>query len=202
MTATTTTAGWLRAYTREVLARQQELTSLDQRLGDGDFGANLAGGMRLVDGELGQLPENAAPDEALSVAATVFLDKVGGTSGPLFGLLFNELAAAVRKSGKWDAAALAEGTRGGLAAIQRVGEAEPGDKTLVDALDPAVTALAQNTGADLPTAFAAAAAAARSGAESTAAGRARRGRASYVGAHAEGVPDPGAVAVALLFTVG
>ncbi len=142
--------------------------------------------------------EAARPLEA---AAAAFLDEVGGTSGPLFGLLFQELAAAVRAA-EADAscAALAAGTAGGLAAIQRVGEAEVGDKTLVDALAPAAAALSADTSADPREALAAAARAAWQGVRATATATARRGRASYLGDRAAGVPDPGAVGIALLFS--
>ncbi|WP_156753813.1 dihydroxyacetone kinase subunit DhaL [Actinokineospora pegani] len=197
MTHTATT--WLRTFAAAVLAAEPDLTALDQATGDGDFGANMAGALRLVQSDLDSLPPGAADGEVIAVAARVFLDKVGGTSGPLFGLLFQELAAAAGDGLTSDA--LATGAAKGLAAIQRVGEAEVGDKTLVDALSPAVDAL-RGCPDDLASAFAAAASAAESGAESTAGIRARRGRASYVGDHAVGVSDPGAVAVGLLFRAG
>jgi len=144
--------------------------------------------------------EAARPLEA---AAAAFLDEVGGTSGPLFGLLFQELAAAVRAAGaEASTADLAAGTAGGLAAIQRVGEAEVGDKTLVDALAPAAAALSTSASAatDPYQALASAARAAWQGVHATATSTARRGRASYLGDRAAGVPDPGAVGVALLFS--
>lgn len=128
----------------------------------------------------------------------MFLDRVGGTSGPLFGLLFQALADAVTSAGSFTAEAVGDGAAVGLAAVQRVGEAEVGDKTLVDALAPAVEAMADAT-ARGDDGFAAAAVAARRGADSTTRLRARRGRASYVGDHARGVTDPGASTVALLF---
>ncbi|WP_424184644.1 dihydroxyacetone kinase subunit DhaL [Actinokineospora sp. G85] len=197
MTPTATT--WLRAFATAVLTAEPDLTALDQATGDGDFGANMAGAVRMIQSNLDTLPPDAADRDVIAVAARVFLDEVGGTSGPLFGLLFQELAAAAADGLTPDA--LATGAAKGLAAIQRVGEAEVGDKTLVDALSPAVDALRTRPD-DLPSAFAAAASAAESGAESTAGTRARRGRASYVGDHAIGVTDPGAVAVGLLFRAG
>jgi dihydroxyacetone kinase-like protein len=137
----------------------------------------------------------------LRAAADAFLDEVGGTSGPLFGLLFQELAVTVRAKGaEAPTAALALGMSNGLAAIQRVGEAEVGDKTLVDALAPAVATLSASCSADPGRALAEAAEAAWQGVRATARGTARRGRASYLGDRAAGVPDPGAVGVALLLT--
>ncbi|WP_327293061.1 DAK2 domain-containing protein [Streptomyces sp. NBC_01198] len=151
------------------------------------------------------VPAPAGPAEAaarpLEAAAGAFLDEVGGTSGPLFGLLFQEIAAAVRAGGATSpTAALAAGVRNGLAAIQRVGEAEVGDKTLVDALAPAAAALASSTARDPRQALADAARAAWRGVHDTARMTARRGRASYLGDRAAGVPDPGAVGIGLLFT--
>ncbi|GAA2598152.1 DAK2 domain-containing protein [Streptomyces axinellae] len=190
-------------YARTAHAAHDTLTTLDQLAGDGDFGDNLCEGLDRVVAEL-----EARPGEPpFAVAARVFLDEVGGTSGPLLGLLFQELARALANGddhaegggeaeGGGDAdddAAWRSGIREGLAAIQRVGEAEPGDRTMVDALSPAREAL--EAGADAREV----ALAALAGAQATAALRARRGRASYVGERAVGAPDPGALGVALLF---
>jgi dihydroxyacetone kinase-like protein len=237
------TRQWVRDFAATAGATEAELTALDQQVGDGDFGTNLLAGcqaaLRLLTtapGGLAARPEPGAaapvpgavevappPTDAaapLDAAAAAFLDEVGGTSGPLFGLLFQELATALRDGQPGGpTAALAAGVRGGLAAIQRVGEAEEGDKTLVDALAPAARALAAasphpasegsaGTGArgegpdcaEPARALAAAARAAWQGVHDTARITARRGRASYLGDRAAGVPDPGAVGVALLFT--
>ncbi|CAL9329310.1 DAK2 domain-containing protein [Streptomyces sp. enrichment culture] len=178
----------LRTYAAAARTAHGTLTALDQLSGDGDFGDNLREGL---DGVVSAL--DARPDEPpYAVAAAVFLDEVGGTSGPLIGLLFQELARAHAAHADGQDAWYT-GVSEGLAAIQRVGAAEPGDRTLVDALVPARDALAG--GADAR----AAAMAALDGAQATAALRARRGRASYVGRRAVGFPDPGALGVALLF---
>lgn len=107
-------------------------------MGDGDFGVNLSTGacstLRHLDADPALRSDPAAP---LHAAATAFLDEVGGTSGPLFGLLFQSLAVAVAAT----TPTLAAGAAEGLAAIRRVGDAAPGDKTLVDALGPAAEAL-------------------------------------------------------------
>ncbi|MET8868584.1 dihydroxyacetone kinase subunit DhaL [Nonomuraea sp. NPDC004580] len=190
---TATAAPVLRRYAESVAAAHDELTRLDQASGDGDFGDNLRSGLTRVLAELdrpGAELDRPGAAHGFDVAGRVFLDEVGGTSGPLFGLLFTELARALDENpdGGW-----ARGTAAGLAAIQRVGEAEVGDRTLVDALAPAAAELERGTG------FAAAARAAAEGARATADLRARRGRASYVGERARGLPDPGAMGVALLF---
>ena len=177
------------ARLREVVAEAEPtLTALDETSGDGDFGTNLDDGLaRTTD----LVARGDGPP--WTVLRTVFLDEVGGTSGPLFGLLFQAVGLAAG-SGTYTevlTAVLAEG----LAAIQRVGEAEVGDRTLVYALAPAVAAL--DDGRDAATMLAAAV----DGALATASIRARRGRASYLGDRAVGSPDPGAVGVALLLSV-
>lgn len=231
------TSDWVRDFAASAEATERELTALDQQVGDGDFGTNLVAGLRAtvqrLTAPLPPVPEGGGtavadwstagtvkadhgPDAVsavgsaarpLEAAASAFLDEVGGTSGPLFGLLFQELAASVRRmdTGR-PTDALAAGVRDGLAAIQRVGDAEEGDKTLVDALAPAAAALSAVAGspaspaADPGQALAEAATAAWQGVRRTARTTARRGRASYLGDRAVGVPDPGAVGVALLFS--
>lgn len=178
----------LRTYADAARTAHATLTALDQLSGDGDFGDNLREGLDRVTAAL-----DAHPDRPpYAVAASVFLDEVGGTSGPLIGLLFQELARA-HEAHSDERDAWRAGTGEGLAAIQRVGEAEPGDRTMVDALVPARDAL------EAGSAPREVALAALEGAHATAALRARRGRASYVGQRAVGFPDPGALGVALLF---
>ncbi|QQC88080.1 dihydroxyacetone kinase family protein [Streptomyces alfalfae] len=183
-------------YAATVTQVRDNLTKLDQLVGDGDFGDNLTGGVRRAV----KLADERGLDGTTALAEA-FLDDVGGTSGPLFGLLFQHLASAVpADGGAPGVGALAEAAEAGFAAIHRVGGANPGDCTLVDALAPAaesLTASAGDAGAEAP--LTEAAQAAIRGALATASLRPRRGRASYVGDHALGVPDPGALAVALLF---
>ncbi|MFD4631797.1 dihydroxyacetone kinase family protein [Streptomyces sp. NPDC058284] len=183
-------------YALTVTQVRDNLTKLDQLVGDGDFGDNLAGGVRRAV----KLADETGADGTAALA-DAFLNDVGGTSGPLFGLLFQHLAAASPPDGGAPSvAALAEAAAAGHAAIHRVGGASPGDCTLVDALAPAAESLAAAREAAAPEApLTEAAQAAIRGALATASLRPRRGRASYVGDHALGVPDPGALAVALLF---
>ncbi|GAA4794270.1 DAK2 domain-containing protein [Streptomyces ziwulingensis] len=201
------TEGWMRRWGASARATEAQLTSLDQRVGDGDFGTNLRAGLvaavAALDASAGTGAPRTGPSAAaggpLRCAATAFLDGVGGTSGPLFGLLLEEVALAA-VGPVLDTPTLRAGFCRGLAAIQRVGEARPGDKTLVDALWPACEALrACPDTACREAALAEAARAARKGVRGTARLRARRGRASYLGERAEGVADPGAVGVWLLF---
>ncbi len=193
------TEEWMRRFATSVSATERELTAFDQQAGDGDFGANLRTGTGCVVAALDRLPPGRrTADGPLRAAATAFLDEVGGTSGPLFGLVLQELAVAVGPG--LTAATLATGVTEGLAAVQRVGEAQPGDKTLVDALDPAARAL-RGLAPDVrpDEALAVAADAAFAGVRGTMSQRARRGRASYLGERASGVPDPGALGVGVLF---
>ncbi|MDO0929048.1 DAK2 domain-containing protein [Streptomyces sp. TG1A-8] len=202
------TEGWMRRFAASARATEAQLTALDQQVGDGDFGTNLRAGLdatvTALDTEAVTVASTAGraarAGGPLQTAATAFLDGVGGTSGPLFGLLLEELAVAAAGPAL-DLTALRAGLTGGLAAIQRVGEARPGDKTLVDALYPACEALrvcpAEAGGR---TALAHASRAAWEGVRCTARLRARRGRASYVGTRATGVPDPGAVGIGLLLS--
>ncbi|AZM51891.1 glycerol kinase [Streptomyces sp. WAC 01529] len=183
-------------YAQTVTQVRDNLTKLDQLVGDGDFGDNLAGGVRRAV----KLADERGLDGTAALAEA-FLNDVGGTSGPLFGLLFQHLAtASPADGGAPSAAALAQAAEAGFAAIHRVGGASPGDCTLVDALAPAARSLADSARAEAAEApLTEAAQAAIRGALGTASLRPRRGRASYVGDHALGVPDPGALAVALLF---
>ncbi|NJQ01591.1 dihydroxyacetone kinase subunit DhaL [Streptomyces zingiberis] len=197
------TDAWIRRFAASVAATQQELTALDQAAGDGDFGSNLGSGLTSSLRLLDEAPDGDPADASvpLTVTATAFLDSVGGTSGPMFGLLFQRMATAVQEAGPaLTTAALSTGTRDGLEVIQRVGEATEGDKTLVDALAPAAEALGGCAADVLPdAALALAAEGAWVGVRNTALLRARRGRASYIGDRASGVPDPGAVGIGLLF---
>jgi dihydroxyacetone kinase-like protein len=192
---------WLAEFVADFDRHVALLTDLDRQAGDGDFGVNLTSALAKAQGFLDRLaPVGFA--EVFDAVSKGFLD-TGGTSGPLFGLWFREIGKAGRTP-PVDAAALAAGAGGGLAVIQRLGKAEVGDKTMVDAMAPAVAALtaARDRGDDLGSALVAAAGAARVGADSTRDLIASRGRASYVGEVARGVLDPGALTVALFFRAG
>jgi dihydroxyacetone kinase-like protein len=193
------TRAWIERFAASFAEARALLDDLDRQSGDGDFGTNLEAAMARVAEQLGAAPQET-PGAVLSAVATAFMH-TGGTSGPLFGMCFAQLARAAGAEPELGLAALASGVAAGLAGIQRLGKAEPGDKTMVDALAPASAALASAaaSGAPFADALAGAAGAARAGADATAPMLARRGRASYVGEAARGVPDPGAVTVALLF---
>ena len=174
------------------------LGDLDRRAGDGDFGDNVRTAMKNLAREL----EGGEPADYrgwVTAMSRAWLG-VGGTSGPLFGMFYRDLAKAAGDGEVPDLAALAEALEAGQAVIQKYGEAEVGDRTMVDALAPAVAALreAAGSGADAAHALGAAEKAAIDAAKGTAELTARRGRASYVGDSAKGVMDPGACAMALV----
>lgn len=183
---------WVARFVDAFTAEREALTELDRRAGDGDFGTNLAAALRRATARLEAGPAASAA-EVFTRVSEGFLD-TGGTSGPLFGMWFRALGTGlIDQAGPRE---LADGVAAGVATVQRLGRAEVGDKTMVDAMVPAAAAMA---GVDLAADLAAAATAARTGAASTEELRARRGRSSYVGDVAVGVLDPGAVTVALFF---
>ncbi|GHI98159.1 dihydroxyacetone kinase family protein [Streptomyces olivaceus] len=181
-------------YSEIIRTVRPALTLLDQLAGDGDFGDNLAGGLARA-----TLRARTTGEDGMTAAASVFLDDVGGTSGPLFGLLFQHLAAATAASptgARPPVRVLADALSAGTDAIRRVGGAGIGDRTMVDALAPAVRSL-RAPAAD-KSAVSDAARAAVTGARTTAELLGARGRSSYLGARVLGNPDPGAIGVALL----
>ena len=182
------------------------LGDLDRRAGDGDFGDNIRTAMKNLGREL-DAGEPADFRGWVTAMSRAWLG-VGGTSGPLFGMFFRDLAKATGEDAEAvpTVTQLADALAAGQATIQKYGEAEVGDKTMVDALAPAVTALreALEKEDDAPAALSPeealrdAESAAVAAAQETAQVTARRGRASYVGDAAQGVIDPGAAAMALV----
>ncbi|WP_182357185.1 dihydroxyacetone kinase subunit DhaL [Tomitella gaofuii] len=192
---------WLGAWARRVIDEEPALTRLDRQAGDGDFGTNMVAALGRLD--LDALRTASSPSQAFAAVSDAYLGHAGGTSGALFGVWFRRLGGAAAKSGTEDlsVADLARGARSGLDAITALGGARVGDKTMIDALDPAVRALEAGVGNEASPAavLSSAAEAAAQGAESTEGITARRGRASYIGEAARGVIDPGALVMAWLF---
>ncbi|WP_396911275.1 dihydroxyacetone kinase subunit L [Mycolicibacterium sp.] len=183
--------------TAELNGAAETLGDFDRRSGDGDFGTNLTSAFNRVRDEIAETgPQTYA--SWLTAVSRGFLG-TGGTSGPLFGMLFRDLARCAGAETP-TSAELSNGLNAALATVQRYGKAEVGHKTMVDAIAPAATALAESAAAGAVPAEAldAAAVAAQNGALGTRDIIARRGRASYVGEVSRGVLDPGAVAAALM----
>ncbi|MET9293150.1 dihydroxyacetone kinase subunit DhaL [Streptomyces sp. NPDC003077] len=166
------------------------LTELDSPIGDADHGTNLQRGFAAVVKVLGSDPPGT-PGAVLTAAGRQLISSVGGASGPLYGTLLRRTGKALGDAETVTAGELLAGLRVGVDAVAQLGGASAGDKTMIDALEPAVEALA--------TSFDAAADAARQGAEATVPLRARKGRASYLGERSVGHQDPGATSAALLF---
>lgn len=188
---------WVVAAAAAVTENADHLTQLDSAIGDADHGVNLKRGFTAVTAALDGF-EADGPGAVLVKTGTTLISKVGGASGPLYGSAFRAIGKALDGPGA-DAAALGAALRDGLAAIRKLGAAAPGDKTIVDALDPAVEAFAAAAPDGLGPAAEAAAVAAEVGAKATAELQARKGRASYLGARSVGHQDPGATSTALIF---
>ena len=198
-----TARAWLLSCAEAVEAASDRLTELDSAIGDGDHGANLRRGFRAVAEALdGPVPDT--PGELLVKAGMTLISSVGGASGPLYGSAFRAVGKALNTpepNPGADAAQLAAALTAGLDAVRRLGAAQNGDKTIVDAWDPAAAAFtaAAEAGQGLAEAARAAAEAAEAGALATIPLQARKGRASYLGERSIGHQDPGATSTALLF---
>lgn len=193
--------GALRAGAAAVSAHRDELIQLDRVIGDADHGENMDRGFRAVVSKLDTaVPET--PGAVLKQVATTLISTVGGASGPLYGTAFLRAAAAVGDEMELDGPAVAAALQAGLDGVVARGKAVAGDKTMVDALIPAVDAAkaAAADGADPDRVLAVAAAAAQAGADATEPLVARKGRASYLGERSAGHVDPGARSTALLLS--
>jgi dihydroxyacetone kinase-like protein len=190
---------WLRSFADAVADHADELTALDSAIGDADHGANMRRGMAAVVGKLDAAPD-AAPAALLKTAGMTLVSTVGGASGPLYGTFFLRMGTSAGDRAELDAAGVAAALRAGVDGVVARGKAAPGDKTMLDALGPAVDALdaALADGSGLRDALRAAAAAADAGSDATVPLVARKGRASYLGERSAGHRDPGATSAALL----
>ena len=193
------TTEWLRRWAAEIATHEQHLTALDAALGDADHGANLHRGMAAVVSQLDAQPPSSVR-EALTRAGLTLVSTVGGASGPLFGTMLLRAGGQCGDAEAIDGAGLVAALRAGAAGVRERGRAELGDKTLLDALVPAIDALdaAVATGAPLAAAASTAAIAANAARDATAQLVARRGRASYLGDRSRGAVDPGAASAALM----
>ena len=199
MSSVETTTKIIERMAASMEENRKYLTKLDSEIGDGDHGNNMRRGFAAALERLeGTNP--SSPADVLKAVSMALIGKVGGAAGPLYGTAF--LRAATALSGDEvspeDAASALEAALGG---VKQRGKAEVGDKTIVDALTPAVEAAkeaAGSPGATVAAVFRAAAEAAEVGAESTVPLTARRGRASYLGERARGHKDPGATSTQLL----
>jgi phosphoenolpyruvate---glycerone phosphotransferase subunit DhaL len=191
---------WLTEVAGSLEAERDFLTQLDAAIGDADHGINMHRGftavMRRVDGL-----DAATPGRLLKTTGRTFVSTVGGAAGPLYGTAFLQAGEVLGDGDTFGPRRLLEALRAALEGVQRVGAASEGDKTMVDALAPALVAygLELRTGGSLETAVRAANHAAGDGARATVPMQARKGRASYLGPRSVGHQDPGATSTALMF---
>ena len=195
-----TLVAWLARFAELMAENRSYLTELDSAIGDADHGSNMARGMTAVMAKCDATP-SAAVDELFKHVGMTLVTSVGGASGPLYGTFFLRFGSAAGPLTELDAAALGASLRAGLGGIVARGKAELGDKTMFDAMSPAVDAFdtAIAGGAELTDAIAASAAAAAAGRDATEPLVARKGRASYLGDRSAGHLDPGATSTAFLF---
>ncbi|WP_327365672.1 dihydroxyacetone kinase subunit DhaL [Streptomyces sp. NBC_01217] len=180
---------WMTAAAASVDREAGHLTELDAAIGDADHGSNLQRGFAAVRAALDKEPPRT-PGAVLMLAGRQLIATVGGASGPLYGTLLRRTGKALGDAPRASRQQLTEALAVGVAAVAQMGGAQAGDKTMLDALLPAVAALG--------TSFGAAREAAEAGALATVPLQARKGRASYLGERSIGHQDPGATSSALL----
>jgi dihydroxyacetone kinase-like protein len=192
-------AAWVADYDTVISEQAGYLTDLDRAIGDGDHGSNMHRGMsraaRLADDE-----EFTSIDAYLKKVGMSLVSNVGGASGPLYGTFFLRMAGGLAGVEEAGAEEVGRSLRAGVEGIVARGKAESGDKTMYDALAPALDAFdsAVGAGSGLKEALEAAAEAAAKGRDETEGLIARKGRASYLGERSRGHIDPGATSATLL----
>ena len=177
-----------------VIARADELTRLDQAIGDGDHGTNMRRGMEAVLATLPELRRMPLPEALVSIGTTL-VTSVGGAAGPLFGTFFLTLGRRLPAGERAEnPVSVARAAQPAVDAVKARGRSEEGDKTLLDVLGPVCRALAEGVDGD------ALALVATEAAERTISMRAQRGRAAFLGPRSVGHMDPGACSVAIMVT--
>jgi phosphoenolpyruvate---glycerone phosphotransferase subunit DhaL len=190
---------WLAEAGTAIESQRDHLTQLDAAIGDADHGINLARGFNAIAVALAQAA-TPTPGSVLTLAGSTLISKVGGASGPLYGMALRQAGKSLADTTDASLPELAASLEAALAGVQKLGAAREGEKTMVDALAPAVAALqkAVSEGASAVDALWAAAAAAAAGAQATIPMHALKGRASYLGPRSVGHEDPGAASTAII----
>ena len=190
---------WIGDFSAVITEHRAELVALDTAIGDADHGTNMDRGMRAAVEKLGAT-EGDDIGALLKAVAMTLISKVGGAAGPLYGTLFLQMGTAAAGKEELDLAGWTAALEAGIKGVQSRGKAEPDDKTMIDALLPALDALkaAEGEGASLGDALRRSADAAEEGMKATIPLEARKGRASYLGPRSVGHQDPGATSSQLL----
>jgi dihydroxyacetone kinase-like protein len=190
---------WITAAARVIEEQRDHLTQLDAAIGDADHGINLSRGFTAVLSAI-ESAAPATPGAVLTLTGSTLISKVGGASGPLYGMAFRGAGKALGDAADVDLPGLAAALEAALAGVQRLGAAREGDKTMVDALAPATGAFSKAVaeGASDTEALTVLVDAARAGAMATIPMQALKGRASYLGPRSVGHEDPGAASTALI----
>jgi phosphoenolpyruvate---glycerone phosphotransferase subunit DhaL len=196
-----TVTRWLEGSAVSLHEQRDYLTQLDAAIGDADHGTNMDRGFASVVAKLGELDGSTPPGKMLVAAGSTLVSTVGGASGPLWGTALRRAGRSIGDGATFDGAELAAALEAALDGVVELGAAQPGDKTMVDALEPAVRAVRSHVdaGSSAEDAVAAAAAAAEAGMQATVPLQASKGRASYLGERSIGHQDPGATSTALIF---
>lgn len=193
------TLDWLSRAKDSITEQREYLTELDSAIGDADHGSNMSRGFAAVVDKLASAPPTTIAS-ALQASGMTLVSTVGGASGPLYGTFLMRMGKAIGDGDSATTQQLGEGLRAALEGVVQRGKAEMGDKTMIDALEPAVVAFESTArdGGSAAESAAAAAAASATGREATEALIARKGRASYLGERSAGHIDPGAASMTLL----
>lgn len=191
---------WMAEAEQQIKAQSDYLTQLDAAIGDGDHGINMRRGFDAVGKALAGQGDGVPPGRLLIVAGKTLVSTVGGASGPLWGSALRRAGRALGDSEEFDGQQLAAALDAAIEAVVELGAAQPGDKTMIDALTPAAQALheALDAGRPLDQALRVAVEAAQRGAEATVPMQARKGRASYLGERSIGHQDPGATSATII----
>jgi phosphoenolpyruvate---glycerone phosphotransferase subunit DhaL len=191
--------GWVEAFASTVADNREYLTRLDSAIGDADHGINMDRGMKAVLAKLDGLDGDDIGAMLKTVGMTL-VSTVGGAGGPLYGTLFLQLGIATTGKSELEPEDWAAALTAAVEGVQMRGKAEPGDKTMIDALIPARNSFsaAVADGASFEEALRRSAEAAEAGMEATTPLVAKKGRASYLGERSAGHQDPGATSSYLL----
>lgn len=195
-----TMARWLEGSAVAMREQRDYLTQLDAAIGDADHGTNMDRGFASVVTKLEELDDSTPPGKLLVAAGSTLVSTVGGASGPLWGTALRRAGRSIGDGESFDGAALATALEAALDGVVELGAARPGDKTMVDALEPAVRALRERVdgGASAADALVAAREAAEDGMHATVPLQASKGRASYLGERSIGHQDPGATSTVFI----